>query len=53
MEISKENRSTFESDYMEETLADSMSSKIGAMVNQDCLPQIVDIANQTMDEFVE
>lgn len=53
MEISKENRSIFESDYMEETWADSMSSKIGAIVNQDCLPQIVDIAKLTMAEFSE
>lgn len=53
MEISKEHRSIFESDYMEETWADCMSSKIGAIVNQDCLSQIVDIAKQTMAEFSE
>jgi cell division protein ZapA (FtsZ GTPase activity inhibitor) len=46
--ILRQNRSIFESDYMQETWADVMSEKIGVVVNSDRL----DVIDQVVEEAI-
>ena len=49
--ISQQSRSIFESDYMQETWADAMSEKIGAVVNPDRLDIIDQVVEETIAHF--
>jgi hypothetical protein len=49
--ISRESRSIFESDYMPETWADTMSEKIGVLVNSDRLCSIDQVVEETIAHF--
>ncbi|CAH1202368.1 conserved exported hypothetical protein [Candidatus Nitrotoga sp. BS] len=49
--ISQQSRSIFESDYMPETWADTMSEKIGVTVNSDRLHIIDQVVEETISHF--
>lgn len=49
--ISKQSRHIFESDYMPETWADTMSEKIGVIVNSDRLHIIDQVVEETITDF--
>ena len=49
--ISRQSRNIFESDYMPETWADTMSEQIGVVVNTDKLHVIDQIVEETMRQF--
>ena len=49
--ISKQSLSIFESDYMPETWADSMSDKIGVVVNADNIDAIDKVVEETIATF--
>jgi hypothetical protein len=51
LEISRQSRSIFESDYMQETWADTMSKQIGAVVNSDNLDAIDQVVRDTIENF--
>lgn len=49
--ISRQSRNIFESDYMPETWADTMSEQIGVVVNSDRLHIIDQVVEETMRQF--
>jgi hypothetical protein len=51
LEISRQSRSIFESDYMSETWADTMSEQLGAVVNSDNLDAIDQMVRETIENF--
>ena len=49
--ISRQSRSIFEGDYIPETWADSMSDKIGSVVNKDNIHMIDQVVQETITGF--
>jgi hypothetical protein len=53
LQIPKENRSSYESDYMQKTWADTVSTEIGAVLTHQTVKDIVSVVEKSLDSTSE